>query len=427
MAEQFVIQGRKRLKGEIEVRGAKNAAFPILAAALLTDKECLVKNLPLVEDVFRMVEILRSLDVELEWVGKREIKINAKNIDISKLDKKLLARLRGSILLYGPLLARFFSITLPPPGGCLIGSRPIDTHLDAFSQLGVEVIQEKKAYTLKIPKRGYGSNFQCILNEFSVTTTENIMLFASLIEAKTIIKTADQDYQVQELGRVLRKMGVKIRGLGTHTIEVFGKKKLDGFSHFLLYDPLETGTFIAMALAARADVVVKNAELSFLELFLKRLRDFGAVFKVLAENKIRVLPSKNLKIDKIQSMPYPGIHSDLQPELGVLATQAKGPTLIHDPLYEGRLRYLDELNRMGADIVFCDYHRSLIYGPTPLFGIEVLGTDLRAGAALLTAGLIARGKTIIKNIYQIDRGYERIEERLQGIGADIRRVMPPNA
>jgi UDP-N-acetylglucosamine 1-carboxyvinyltransferase len=236
------------------------------------------------------------------------------------------------------------------------------------------------------------------------------------------LKIDDEDDQAQELIKVLRKMGAEIKESGIKYMEIIGNKKLKGFQHTIISDPIETGTFIIMALATRGEVIVKKAQLSFLDLFLKRLWDFGAKFKILDEETIKIFPSKKLKIDKVQSLPYPGIHSDLQPELGALATQTEGPTLMHDPLYEGRLKYLEELNKMGADIIFCDPHRAIIYGPTNLTGIEFSSPDLRAGAALITAGLVAKGKTTINNIYQIDRGYERIEERLQHLGADIKRM-----
>jgi UDP-N-acetylglucosamine 1-carboxyvinyltransferase len=217
-------------------------------------------------------------------------------------------------------------------------------------------------------------------------------------------------------------MGVKIAGLGTHTIEISGQKKLKGFRHSLMPDPLEAGTFMVAALATGGRILIKNAQPCFLELFLKRLRDFGARFEILNKKEIKVLPSVRLRMDKVQSLPYPGIPTDLQPELGVLATQAKGPTLIHDPLYEGRLKYLEELNKMGASIIFCDPHRAIINGPTPLFGTEIPSLDIRSGAALIIAGLAARGQTIINNVYQIDRGYEKIEERLRNLDADIKRI-----
>ena len=429
MPEKFVIKGGKQLKGEVEVRGAKNAAFPILAATLLTNEDCVIDNLPLIEDVFKMLKILEGLGASIDWVSERKIKVNCLKIDISKLPVDIIGRFRGSVLILGPLLARFGKMKLPPPGGCLIGARPIDTHLDAFSQLGIEVKTEDNLYHFE---KKSGSNLpypnnqkkelEVVLREFSVTATENILLFSSLSKEPLTLKIADQDYQIQELIKVLRKMGAEISESGCHSFKIKGKETLKGFEHSVISDPIETGTFIVAALATKGEVVIKNAELSFLDLFLKRLWDFGARFEIQGENLIKVLPSENLKIGKVQSLPYPGIHSDLQPELGVLATQTEGPTLIHDPLYEGRLKYLEELNKMGADIIFCDPHRAVVNGPTPLTGIEIPSPDLRAGAALIIAGLIAKGETVIDNIYQIDRGYEKIEERLQKLGADIKRV-----
>jgi UDP-N-acetylglucosamine 1-carboxyvinyltransferase len=420
MSEKFIIQGGKPLRGVIEVRGAKNAAFPIIAATLLTKEECIISNIPLIEDVFRMLEILESTGAKVSWLDKRTVKIRARNISNSKIRKDIVVKLRGSILFFGPLLARLGEIKFPQPGGCLIGARPIDTHLDAFSQLGVKIEKNGQSFLLKtksIPK-----NRTVVLNEFSVTATENVLLFASLIPGKTVIKIADADYPIQELAKFLKKMGVKIRGAGTHTLTVYGTKKLKGAKHKLMYDPIEAGTLIIMAAATKGNVTIKNAEISFLELPLKKLKDFGVPYEILDKSTVKILPWKFLKIDKIQALPYPGIPTDLQSAFGVLATQAEGSTLIHDPLYEGRLKYLEELNKMGAKIFFADPHRAIIQGPTQLHGQEVGPLDLRGGAALIIAGLIAKGRTVIDNIYQIDRGYERIEERLEKIGADIRRA-----
>ena len=421
MLEKFIIHGGKPLRGEVEIRGAKNAAFPLLAATLLTKEPCVIDNLPLIEDVFQMLKILEGLGAEISWLGKRKIKIKCSKIALSKLPFDIICRFRGSVLILGVLLTKFNKLKIPPPGGCLIGARPINTHLDAFSQAGIKNFFKNNFYYFEKGKQKNKST-EVILREFSVTATENLLLYSAGNPKKTILKIADLDYQVQELVKVLKKMGAQIRYGRTHALEIIGKKKFKGFNHKIISDPIETGTFIVATLATQGEVLVKNAELSFLDLFLKRLKDFGANVQILDKQTIKVLPSKNLKIDKIQSLPYPGIHSDLQPELGVLATQTKGPTLIHDPLYEGRLKYLEELNKMGADIIFCDPHRAIVYGPTVLYGIEIPSSDLRAGAALIIAGLIAKGKTIINNIYQIDRGYEKIEERLQKLGADIKRT-----
>jgi len=424
VSEEFVIRGGKSLKGKVRIGGAKNASFPILVACLLTNEECEISNIPLIEDVFRMIEILKSMGADIEWKDKRTIRIKTDCVDPLKAKKELISLLRGSVLLLGALLGRFKEAKIPQPGGCIIGARPIDTHLDAFRQMGVKAQFMGKHFNFSFNR--LPETREVILNEFSVTGTENIMLFSALNPGKTIIKTADCDYQVQELARFLEKMGVGIEGTGTHKLTIKGKKRLKGVKHKLMYDPPEAGTFIITAAATRGNVLIENVELPFLEFPLKKLKDFGVPLKIVKKGKglasVRVYPWKNLKINKIQSLPYPGIPSDLQSAFGVLATQADGSTLIHDPLYEGRLKYLEELTKMGAEIYFADPHRAIINGPTKLYGKKLKSLDLRGGAALIMAGLIAKGKTTIENIYQIDRGYERIEERLQGLGADIKRI-----
>jgi len=424
MAEQFIINGGKRLKGTIEARGAKNACFPILAATLLTSDECLVENIPLIEDVFLLLEILESLGKEISWTGKRSIKIKEKTApDPDKIREDLVVKFRGSVLLFGPLLARCGKLKFPQPGGCLIGARPISTHLDAFSQLGIKVtvrVAEKGEYFyLEINKK---PEDKVILNEFSVTATENVLSFASGFSQKTVIKIADCDYEIQDLIRFLEKMGAKIEAIGPHSFAIIGKKKLSGAKHKLMNDPVEAGTFVLMAAATKSELTVKNAELPFLEFTLKRLKDFGLPIEIEDKDTIKVKPWVSLRMEKIQALPYPGIPTDLLPLFGVLATQTEGTTLLHDPLYEGRLRYLNELNKMGAQIIFADPHRAIVNGPTELRGVIVDSPDLRGGASLIVGALLAQGKTVINNIYQIDRGYERIEERLEKLGADIKRV-----
>jgi len=418
--DKFVINGGKPLKGEIEVRGAKNAAFPILAATLLTDKTCVIDNIPLIEDIFKMIEIIKGMGAEIKWLNERKLEINTKDIDIDKLDKGLIKKLRGSVLLVGPLLARFKKIKFAQPGGCIIGARPISTHLDAFKQAGAEIVPEGDSFNFSFPKDIV--NTKIVLNELSVTTTENLLLFLSNFDKETEIKIADCDYQVQELIKVLQKMGAEIGGSGTHHLKIKGKRNLKGFEHRVMNDPIEAGTFILLAACVKGDIIIKNAELQFLELPLKRIRDFGLPIEIIDETTIHIKPWSELKIEKIQALPYPGIGSDLMPLFGTLATQSTGPTLLHDPLYENRLKYLEELNKMGAQIIFADPHRAIINGPTPLFGIEVNSPDIRGGASLIAGALIAQGTTTISNVYQIDRGYERIEERLQKLGADIKRI-----
>ncbi|MFA5178550.1 MAG: UDP-N-acetylglucosamine 1-carboxyvinyltransferase [Candidatus Paceibacterota bacterium] len=423
--ESFAINGGKKLTGEISVSGAKNAAFPVIISTLLTEEDCIIDNVPVIEDVCRLLEIFKSMNAKVEWVGKKKIKINTKNINPSKIDSKLVLRFRGSVLLYGALLARFGKANLPQPGGCIIGARPIDTHLDAFSQMGVKIKKTKKGFLLIAPEKLKDN--MVIMDELSVTATANVMLFSGLLNEEVTMKVADGDYQNQELSKVLKKMGVKILGAGHHTIKIKGTKKLKGFHHFLMYDPIEAGTFIIMALATKSEILVRNIEYPFLEFVLKKLEDCGAKFEIIKKkNKnlvdVRVLVSKDIKIRKMQSLPYPGFPSDLLSVLGVLATQTKGVTLIHDPLYEGRLKYMEGLTKMGADVFFSDPHRATINGITRLYGADLGSFDLRGGAALIIAGLIAKGQTIIRNIYQVDRGYEKLEERLQDLGADIKRI-----
>jgi len=420
--EKFIINGGKTLKGEIEARGAKNAVFPILAATLLTDDKCVIDNIPLIQDVFNFIEILKTLGKKVDWLEERKVQVEGKLKESSPKTKDLIKKLRGSVLLLGPILARLKKFNLPQPGGCLIGARPISTHLDAFKQLGVnigvKIDKDREYFELELKKN---PEKKVILNEFSVTSTENVLLFASCFDQQTEIKIADCDYEIQELIKFLTKMGVEIKQVNSHSFLVKGSSQLKGVEHKVMSDPIEAGTFILMAAATKSELTIKNVETDYLELVIKRLKDFGLPIEIIDENTVKVKPWAVLKMEKVQALPYPGIATDLLPLFGVLATQTEGTTLIHDPLYEGRLRYLDELNKMGAQIIFADPHRAIINGPTELRGVTVDSPDLRGGASLIVGALLAKGETIINNIEQIDRGYEKLEERLQKIGASIKR------
>ncbi len=438
-SDKFIIEGGSPLKGEIDVKGSKNSATPIIASTLLTSEPCVIDNLPLIEDVLKMIKLVSSLGAKVTWLGERKVKIEAKEIDLSKMDNSLVSRMRSSVLILGPLLARLKSVEINHPGGCLIGTRSIDAHLDAFVEMGadVEISQvgayfdkekekEQSAYSdktnlYKIRVKDELAGQEIVLNEFSVTGTENALMAAALTPKKTVIKIAACEPHVQELASFLSKMGVKIDGIGSHTITIQGKKDLKGADHFISYDYVEAGTYILMALASPGKVKINNVPVKYLDLFFKKIRSSGGKFEILSDSSVMAEKSDDLKIKKIQALPYPGIPTDLQSIFGVLATQAQGLTLIHDPLYDGRLKYLEELNKMGAEIVICDPHRAVINGPTELHGTELGPLDLRSGAALIVAGLIAQGITVIKNISQVDRGYEKIEERLQKIGAKIKR------
>src|SRR3989344_3235399 len=417
--EVFEIEGGKKLHGEILVSGSKNATVPILAATLLTKETCVLSNLPLIEDVFRMLEILESMGATVRWQGKRTVAITARNIDPKKIDVAAVKKLRSSILLLGSLAARFATFSLYQPGGCVIGARPIDTHTDAFAKLGVSVKSGKKGYVIDARRRHAGT---VVLKEFSVTGTENAMMLAAGMPGKTIIKIAACEPHVEDLGEFLIAMGARIKGLGTHTLEIRGSKKLHGAKHAIIPDATEAATFLILGAATGSTLTVKNAREEHLDLVLEKLREFGVSFRI-AKNAITIIPAKTLRaVKKIETRTYPGVPTDAQAPFGVLATQAEGETFVFDTLFEGRFNYVSELEKMGAKAAVLNPHQVVVSGKTKLRGTVIKSYDLRAGAALIIAALAAEGKTIIEDIYQVDRGYERIEERLQKIGARMRRV-----
>ncbi|MGC9048631.1 MAG: UDP-N-acetylglucosamine 1-carboxyvinyltransferase [Patescibacteria group bacterium] len=415
---KFIIEGGYPLKGEIEVMGMKNAATPILVATLLTSEPCLLKNVPKISDVGNMLEILESLGAEINYLDEHSIQISNQNISLHRLDKDAVCKMRSSILFMGPLLSRFGQIELPEPGGCIIGNRPIDTHLYALEQLGAKIERENGFYGVKA--NGLKGTV-IILPEFSVTATENALMAAVLAKGRTIIKLAAAEPHVQDLCSFLNKMGAKISGIGTHTLIIDGVKKLKGAEHTIIPDQIEIGTFAVAAAVSRGEVKIKNIIPEHLEIICLKLKQIGVKFD-LDENSLYIHPSTNLRAFRLQTMPYPGFPTDLQAPFGVLATQCQGTSLIQDPLFEGRMGYVQELIKMGANAIVADPHRVVITGPTPLYGQEIKSFDLRAGATLIIAGLIAQGQTIINQAEVVDRGYEKIEERLSKLGAKIKRV-----
>ena len=419
MPDKFLIQGGVPLSGEVEISGYKNSAGAVLAAVLLSEEPSIIDNLPQVTDVLDQIEILKQMGAEVEWLGERKIKINPKNINPEKIPADLFEKMRVSVLLIGPLLARFKHFKVPHPGGDKIGLRPIDTHLEALKDFGIKVTEKEGFYHFETPENVEGKRI--VLKEFSVTATENVMMFASLIKGKTKIEIAAAEPQVQDTGKILKEMGAEIGGIGTHTIEIEGKERLHGAEFSICPDLLEAGTFLIAFALTGGEGKIKNINPEHLTFFLEKMKEIGVNFEV-SDSEILVKPSSEFRATKIQVLPYPGFQTDLQPQTSVLLTQAQGKSLIHDPLYENRFQYLQELRKMGADIEITDPHRALIFGKKELVGNKINSIDIRSGAALILAGLISKEKTLIENISQIERGYEKIEEKLRKLGAQIEKV-----
>ena len=418
MADKFVIQGGKELKGEIEVRGSKNAAGPALIACLLTKEECVIDNVPFIEDISNVLDILRSMGVKVEKIGEETVKISAEKVLPDKIDFEKASKTRISVLFFGALLARVKNFRMSPPGGDRIGLRSISVQLKALEKLGADVQWNEGTYIVSCKKL---KGAEIVLGEFSVTATESTMLAAVLAEGKTVIKGAAAEPHVQDLGEMLIKMGAKIEGLGTHTIKIEGVDKLHGCTHSVIPDPIEAGTFIVIGALTPGKIKVTGLDLSHLDLFLAKLEEMGVMMEK-GKDYVLVSYSPKLKAIKVQALPYPGFPTDLLPIIIPLLISADGKSLVHDPLYENRFNYVQELKKMGADIEMVDPHRTFVFGPTKLSGANIDSWDIRAGACLVIAALSAKGKSVVENVFQIDRGYEKIEERLQKLGADIKRV-----
>ncbi|MBI3046515.1 MAG: UDP-N-acetylglucosamine 1-carboxyvinyltransferase [Candidatus Harrisonbacteria bacterium] len=416
---KFVINGGKKLEGEIAVKGFKNSATPIIAATLLTEQTCLLHNIPKVGDVLTMLEILKSMGSKQRWVSETSLEIQNGNLEPEKLDQSLVNQIRSSILLLGPMLARFRRFRFITPGGCRIGARPIDTHLESIRDLGAKVEFDGQSGIYEISLSGFKTS-EIFLKEFSVTATENLLMLG--FSRPLTIKLAAVEPHVWDLARFLEKLGAEISFTG-HAFSVNpGKNKSGVIEHTIINDPIEAVTLAILAAAVKGKININGIDAGHLEAPLQKLKEFGVVFKI-KENVLSVDGlSSVLRSAKVQTLPYPGLPTDLQAPFGVLATQASGASLIFDTLYEGRLKYIDELKKMGAEAVILDSHRALITGPKALHGAKVESLDLRAGATLVIAALIARGESVLGSVEQIDRGYENLDGRLRELGADIQRI-----
>ena len=435
MTEAFQIRGGKKLSGEITPQGAKNEALQILCAVLLTSEPVRISNIPDIKDVNRLIEILQDFGVKVIKNGKGDFTFQADNIHFdyikSKEFRKDGAKLRGSVMLLGPMLARFGEAYMPTPGGDKIGRRRLDTHFQGFVELGAEFNfnEEESFYTLTAKE--LNGKF-ILLEEASVTGTANIIMAAVLAKGTTQIYNAACEPYLQQLCKMLNRMGAKITGIGSNLLTIEGVESLGGTEHVLLPDMVEIGSWIGLAAMTKSEITIKNVNWEQLGIIPDTFRKLGIKLERKGDD-IYIPSQENYKIQKfidgsiltVSDAPWPGFTPDLLSIILVVATQAKGSVLVHQQMFESRLFFVDKLIDMGAQIILCDPHRATVIGlnhETPLRGTTLISPDIRAGNALLIAALSAEGKSIIHNIEQIDRGYEDIEGRLKAIGADIERI-----
>ena len=435
MTEAFQIRGGKKLSGEITPQGAKNEALQILCAVLLTFEPVRISNIPDIKDVNRLIEILQDFGVKVIKNGKGDFTFQADNIHFdyikSKEFRKDGAKLRGSVMLLGPMLARFGEAYMPTPGGDKIGRRRLDTHFQGFVELGAEFNfnEEESFYTLTAKE--LNGKF-ILLEEASVTGTANIIMAAVLAKGMTQIYNAACEPYLQQLCKMLNRMGAKITGIGSNLLTIEGVESLGGTEHVLLPDMVEIGSWIGLAAMTKSEITIKNVNWEQLGIIPDTFRKLGIKLERKGDD-IYIPSQENYKIQKfidgsiltVSDAPWPGFTPDLLSIILVVATQAKGSVLVHQKMFESRLFFVDKLIDMGAQIILCDPHRATVIGlnhETPLRGTTLISPDIRAGNALLIAALSAEGKSIIHNIEQIDRGYEDIEGRLKAIGADIERI-----
>jgi len=431
----FEITGGKKLKGEITPQGAKNEALQILCAVLLTEEKVKINNIPNIRDVNKLLELLAALGVKINKIDGSTIEFISKDIDLDYLEtesfREKASAIRGSVMILGPLLARFGKGKLPKPGGDKIGRRPMDTHFIGMQNLGAtyEYDGNSSFYTIKAEKL---KGTDMLLDEASVTGTANILMAATMAEGTTTIYNAACEPYLQQLSKMLNSMGAKISGVGSNLLTIEGVEKLGGCEHTILPDMIEIGSFIGLAAMTGSDITIKNCRVDMLGVIPKTFQKLGIQLEI-NDDDIRIPPQENYKIDTlidgskltISDAPWPGFTPDLLSIVLVVATQAKGSVLIHQKMFESRLFFVDKLIDMGAEITLCDPHRAVVIGlnkEVALKGITMTSPDIRAGVSLLIAALSAEGKSTIHNIEQIDRGYQYIDTRLNNLGAEIKRL-----
>jgi len=415
--EKLIISGGNRLQGTVRIDGAKNSALSIMAATLLTKDVCILRNIPRLTDVDIMADVIRKLGVKVEWEEDNNLYIDSDNFNNYEAPYELVKMMRASILVMGPLLARLKRAKISLPGGCAIGARPVDYHLKGFEALGAHVEVEKgyieaKVNTLK--------GDEIYLDFPSLGATENIMMAACLAEGITKIVNAAKDPEVVELGHLLNKMGAKVKGLGTDLIKIEGVKELHGIDYAIIPDRIEAGTYMIAAAITGGDVLIENADPLLLKPLIVKLEEAGVQIK-LKKNLIKVIGQDRVKAVDIKTLPFPGFPTDMQPQFMALSCVAKGTSVITETVFENRFVHTGDLIRMGADIKV-EGHSTIIKGVKKLSAAPVMASDLRGGAALVLAGLVAEGTTELSRIYHLDRGYVKLEEKLNSLGADIKRV-----
>ncbi len=413
--DRTIITGGTPLRGEVEISGAKNAALPILASTILGGGECVITNLPRVVDVLTMGKLLGILGAKVQHEGNRAV-INADTISSTQAPYDLVKTMRASVLVLGPLLARWGEATVSMPGGCAIGSRPVNLHLAGLAKMGAEVSMEH-GYIRAKAKRLKGAQIYC--DTPTVTGTENLMMAASLAEGTTVIENAAKEPEIVDLADFLVKRGARIVGAGTDVITIEGVRELHGSDHDVIPDRIETGTYLVAGAITRGAVTLNRCRPNHLDALLMKLREAGAIIEV-EKDRIHLNAASRLKGIDIRTLPYPGFPTDMQAQMVALMTAAEGTSVITETVFESRFMHVEELRRMGAEIKI-EGTRAVVTGPTKLTGAPVMASDLRASAGLVLAGLAAEGTTEILRVYHLDRGYERMEEKLRGLGATIAR------
>ena len=423
--ESFVIEGGRPLSGRVRAAGNKNAALPVLAASILASGEVRLTNIPRIRDVETMVELLDDLGADVEWTGPNEVRIDGRGVSKTDLDPDLAREIRASFLLAGPLLSRFGHVTVPPPGGDVIGRRRLDTHVHAFTALGAE-FKLNGAYELS--SNGLRGT-RMYLDEASVMGTENAIMAAVLAEGETFLGNAACEPHIQDLCRFLGSLGARIDGIGSNVLRIQGVDELSGGEHRIGPDHIEVASFVGLGAATGGEVIVEDVQPDDLISIVPSFRKLGIEMEI-EDSFVRVPAGQDLHIEddlggqipKIESGIWPAFPADLTSIAVTVATQARGTILIFEKMFESRLFFVDKLVSMGARIILCDPHRVVVTGPAPLYAQRLESPDIRAGMAMVIAALCAEGQSSIGNIGQIDRGYERIDERLRALGASIDRA-----